>query len=469
MIVLHAETVTAESVQAQLQKFVQSRDHRFAPATAARAQSFLDAARATTYEVGQEAVADHLRTSAKRTVVEAKQLAHSFQKKNSDLLALVNTIKGLVDAVDPMMTQIESTLDKAVSSMEKGSLNALSQDLEQLRMLCMMAFDEQLPNLILKTGQTIAKASASGAKEYAPVYYNAAKAEQERLKSYRPESGTMPPMPPDRAVKLAERAYKMGGQVRIWRKQGNSFSSQFHDTRMLKLRIAQSLGLTVNNVYDPLADVGEAALLRAAEQLRKQLEDLKAEHASEVAHLKSKYTQSTQTQADAIRNEYQQKQSKQVNDLKEAFRAKLEKETFEKRRAKRLRKVFKSSKVEVMLHADGSILIRLAQLHFSSGSSSLERKYYPLLNQLQQAIKLYHDRAIRIEGHTDNTGDAKKNQRLSLQRAESVRDFLLATDAKQSSIKAMGYGVAKPIASNDYEKGRTMNRRIDVVIEAKTR
>jgi len=70
-----------------------------------------------------------------------------------------------------------------------------------------------------------------------------------------------------------------------------------------------------------------------------------------------------------------------------------------------------------------------------------------------------------IEGHTDSTGSDEVNDHLSQQRAESVRDYLVANKTLQAEkIVSIGYGSKRPLASNETEEGRAINRRIDVVI-----
>jgi OOP family OmpA-OmpF porin len=75
-------------------------------------------------------------------------------------------------------------------------------------------------------------------------------------------------------------------------------------------------------------------------------------------------------------------------------------------------------------------------------------------------------RKIKNEGHTDSSGDATINRKLSLQRAESVQEFLIAAGIDAGRIRAFGFGEVKPIATNMYKKGRAMNRRIDINIES---
>ncbi|NCO18840.1 MAG: OmpA family protein, partial [Gammaproteobacteria bacterium] len=71
---------------------------------------------------------------------------------------------------------------------------------------------------------------------------------------------------------------------------------------------------------------------------------------------------------------------------------------------------------------------------------------------------------IRIEGHTDSTGPAALNLRLSQQRAEAVRSALVNRGIEAGRMVAVGMGQDFPIASNDTEAGRASNRRVDVIL-----
>lgn len=75
--------------------------------------------------------------------------------------------------------------------------------------------------------------------------------------------------------------------------------------------------------------------------------------------------------------------------------------------------------------------------------------------------------AILIEGHTDAVGSHATNDRLSLQRAESVKKYLMKKGIAESRIKTVGYGKRKPIANNETEFGKKLNRRTEVIIIAK--
>lgn len=76
---------------------------------------------------------------------------------------------------------------------------------------------------------------------------------------------------------------------------------------------------------------------------------------------------------------------------------------------------------------------------------------------------------VLIIGHTDSTGDEGHNMRLSLARADSVGEHLVATGADESVIQTIGRGPHSPIASNDTREGRLQNRRVDIYVIAEVR
>jgi outer membrane protein OmpA-like peptidoglycan-associated protein len=76
------------------------------------------------------------------------------------------------------------------------------------------------------------------------------------------------------------------------------------------------------------------------------------------------------------------------------------------------------------------------------------------------------DLSLEIEGHTDSVGSDELNRKLSLNRAESVRDYLFQAGVKQDKVKSVqGFGKSKPIATNDTSAGRQVNRRVEIVID----
>jgi outer membrane protein OmpA-like peptidoglycan-associated protein len=71
---------------------------------------------------------------------------------------------------------------------------------------------------------------------------------------------------------------------------------------------------------------------------------------------------------------------------------------------------------------------------------------------------------LEVEGHTDSVGGEEYNQRLSEQRAASVRDYLVQNGISMNNVTAIGFGKTKPVASNDNASGRQQNRRVELVV-----
>jgi outer membrane protein OmpA-like peptidoglycan-associated protein len=110
---------------------------------------------------------------------------------------------------------------------------------------------------------------------------------------------------------------------------------------------------------------------------------------------------------------------------------------------------------------DDKIEIRQA-VQFEFGKAVLLDESKGLLDEVAGIIKEHPEiKKVRVEGHTDNVGNKAFNQRLSQQRAQSVREYLISQGVEPKRLLAQGYGMSKPIDSNDTEEGRAKNRRVE--------
>jgi len=106
----------------------------------------------------------------------------------------------------------------------------------------------------------------------------------------------------------------------------------------------------------------------------------------------------------------------------------------------------------------------LDNVNFDSGKSSLRAESFKSLNELVDYLKLKPKLVIEIAGHTDNIGNSEVNLKLSQERANTVKAYLLKKGIPASRVKAQGYGDNEPISSNDTPEGRQQNRRTEVRI-----
>jgi len=124
-------------------------------------------------------------------------------------------------------------------------------------------------------------------------------------------------------------------------------------------------------------------------------------------------------------------------------------------------KDIKLKKVEV-----GSVIV-LNNIFFDFNKSTLRPDSYPELERLLKLLTDMPTLKIEISGHTDNIGAAAYNQTLSQARAKSVVDYLIGKGIRADRLTFVGYGFDKPIATNDTEEGRQMNRRTEFKITSK--
>lgn len=105
-------------------------------------------------------------------------------------------------------------------------------------------------------------------------------------------------------------------------------------------------------------------------------------------------------------------------------------------------------------------------LLFGFDSAELKPDARTNLRNLAQSLDQYPDTRILIAGHTDKVGDFSYNQQLSERRARSARDYLVFQGVARARITTTGLGEDEPVASNDSDEGRALNRRVEVAIYA---
>jgi outer membrane protein OmpA-like peptidoglycan-associated protein len=111
--------------------------------------------------------------------------------------------------------------------------------------------------------------------------------------------------------------------------------------------------------------------------------------------------------------------------------------------------------------------IVLNNIYFALNDSALLDSSFAQLNKLYKTLNSNPTLKIEIAGHSDNTGSAEYNQKLSEARAKAVISYLLQKGIEQKRLSFKGYGNTKPVANNSTEQGRQQNRRVEFVIIAK--
>jgi outer membrane protein OmpA-like peptidoglycan-associated protein len=154
--------------------------------------------------------------------------------------------------------------------------------------------------------------------------------------------------------------------------------------------------------------------------------------------------------------------------LLETERARAETERAKRERDAALQKLYVSlSEILDTKRETRGFIVNLGDVLFDTGRATLKPTAREKLSKLAGILLAYPGQlTLEIEGHTDSVGSDDLNNKLSLNRAQSVGDYLTTAGVKSERIKAVrGFGKTKPIASNNTAAGRQMNRRVEIVID----
>jgi outer membrane protein OmpA-like peptidoglycan-associated protein len=129
---------------------------------------------------------------------------------------------------------------------------------------------------------------------------------------------------------------------------------------------------------------------------------------------------------------------------------------------KELRKEVESARV---VRAGDKLVVEFnSAILFDTGQTTLKRSAKTDLDEFGEVLKRYAETDVAIEGHTDSTGPRELNEKLSLQRAEVVVEYLAARGVNKDRLTPRGYAYDRPVASNATDDGRQRNRRVEVHI-----
>jgi outer membrane protein OmpA-like peptidoglycan-associated protein len=120
------------------------------------------------------------------------------------------------------------------------------------------------------------------------------------------------------------------------------------------------------------------------------------------------------------------------------------------------------SGVEVYREGDSIRLSIPGNITFATGSAAIVTGFYPVLEDVAKVLNRYDKTKLSIEGHTDSVGDVNYNRELSMQRANSVANYLQSTNVAANRLQTLGMGESQPIADNASAKGRQENRRVEL-------
>ncbi len=356
----------------------------------------------------------------------------------------------------------ESQFRTAAESLEAGNVNrARNQSQAAEDQYRVVELEAIKANYLEDARETLQEAEAEQAQRNAPKTFAQARAEIENVEQMlnedrydTQEAGRLA----EQAAYRASYARYLNHEITRLRSQNATFEDLFLEAEKPVARIAESLDvdvrfdsgleapaeIIVDELNSRFAD--KEASLAAAQQ---QIENLRMENENQAAQISEKQSEITLLRS-------------QVDD-KGDLASRLEVQRKRDEAIQNVRNLIPPNDGDVFLDGN-NVLIRLHGLTFPVGQSTIEPQFFDLLRRVQDAIRLFPDGRVAIEGHTDSRGSLELNQRLSEERADAVTQYIRANIGTEFPLRSVGFGPERPVASNETEVGRARNRRIDVVI-----
>ena len=201
---------------------------------------------------------------------------------------------------------------------------------------------------------------------------------------------------------------------------------------------------------------------REAERAKAEAEKALAE-----AERSKKEAGSALTQAEAARAAAAVEATRAAKAKQEAEQARLAAQAEAEKAAKAKAEVDQLMKELSELKAqqtERGLVLTIGDVLFATGKAALSADANRSVDKLAEFLKKYPNRNLLIEGHTDSVGSDELNLTLSQQRADSVKEKLVASGVDGARITTVGYGKKFPVASNDTAPGKQQNRRVEVVV-----
>ena len=120
--------------------------------------------------------------------------------------------------------------------------------------------------------------------------------------------------------------------------------------------------------------------------------------------------------------------------------------------------------VSVTRMGDNITLNMPGNITFKSDSAELDPSFFKVLNSVNVVVKKYNKTVVEVAGHTDSTGAADYNQKLSERRANSVAQYLESQGLASNRVVTVGAGETRPVADNSTPDGRQANRRVELTL-----
>lgn len=208
------------------------------------------------------------------------------------------------------------------------------------------------------------------------------------------------------------------------------------------------------------AEIAKAEAQKAAEEAARQRQEAEKAKAEAVAQQQALAVEAGKARQSAEESQKLRQQAEQAAAESDRLRQEAEKEKQEMR----ARLLAQLNSVLSTRDTARGLIANMSDVLFKSGSFELLPGARERLAKVSGIVLAYQGLHLAVEGHTDSIGTDEYNRRLSEQRAEAVRDYLVQQGIKSDAITSSGFGKTEPVASNDTPEGRQQNRRVELVV-----
>lgn len=366
----------------------------------------------------------------------------------SDLVVLENTVR---DDTKGKIEEIEAKYEL----LQRGQYAKLANPLS-------LTLDPKIPLEMFEARNAIEIARSVGAPKYAKDTFDKAQQSLQQAEGYLSRKQDKP------AVMVAREAVQTAEDARALAVR-----------RAEDERIAREQREAAEREAAAKQAAEEASQRRAEAEAAKKAEEerrLRAEAAREAAERQRLEAELAAARAATQKAEAEAAQARALAQ-EQAARLETDKARRAAEEAERLRQEAEREKAELRARllqqfsmiletrdTDRGLVVNMGDVLFDTGKFTLRPAAREKLARLAGIVLAYPKLVLEAEGHTDSIGGDEFNQKLSQQRAEAVRDYLVSQGVVDSQVSARGMGKTLPIASNDTAQGRQQNRRVEIIV-----
>jgi outer membrane protein OmpA-like peptidoglycan-associated protein len=394
---------------------------------------------------------NHFKTATKAAELAATALAQVMKSRQDAANARAPELAGEI------WSEAQRKFDDAIQLLERGDLkNAKRKDIEATALYRDAELVAIKAQYLTETRQLLADADRARVGRYAPLTLGRAKqllADAERELSENRYDTDLPRSLARQANYEAKHAIYLSEIVR-----------QVRDKKLtaeqLVLNWEQPM-TAISGAADVVPDMQDGPQRLAAELVayidglrtdKQRLEQEASENAIRIADMEAELNALDERLGGATAE-------------RAALVRRLEAQERVKQQFGQVERMFAAEEARVFRQGN-NVILRLVGLDFDSGKAQIKPANFDLLAKVEKAIDVFPRSELTIEGHTDSYGGDELNQKLSQDRAESVKQYMVnAMRIPTYRLIATGFGETKPVASNETAAGRARNRRIDIVIK----